>query len=388
MTLVNRPDYSVGVWASNGDIAAPTSEKIEIGHIVEKPLKEVMNWIQNRQDTGIVYLMQQGISEWVSTETYPNNSYVKRNGVIYKSLSQNTDRDPLLNTDIWRQAFDTFGSASSVQLEVDKIKTEDGYLSFYIQKSNPQASVRFDGVAFSAIQGFPSNISDQYGYVFKNFEKSGLFYTDAPVIANDGEEIVKFKKPTGLTERTTTVATTAWVQDLMYQLMDSIVPIGAIIEYTDAVVPSDNFMYAHGQAISRTAYPILFSRIGTKYGSGDGSTTFNLPDKRGLFTREWDNGKGIDSGRELGSVQQDCVQPHKHIQNLGEFYDNAGYFGKSAQKGYFGSSGGIDQDNYLLYTNDGTTFLGNNPNGEYENPPIGTETRPKNFAAVSLIRVK
>lgn len=387
MALVNRPDYSVGVWASNGDIAAPTSEKIEIGHIVEKPLKEVMNWIQNRQDRGIVYLLQQGISDWVSTETYPLNGYVKRNGVIYKALSQNEDRDPLTNTDIWRQAFDTFGSAATVQLEVDNIKNEDGYLSFYIQKSNPSATVRFYGVAYSASQGFPNSPSDEYGYVFKNSETSGLFYITSPVIAHEGQEIVKFEKPENLADKSNKAATTEWVQNLLAQMMDSIVPIGAIIEYTNEVVPSDNFMYAHGQAVSRTLYPTLFARIGTRYGAGDGSTTFNLPDKRGLFTREWDNGKGIDAGRVLGTVQQDTVEKHKHIQSLGEAYDTAGIFGKSTAKGYQGSSGGLDNDNYLWYTNDGNAYQGTNPNAD--NPDvIGDETRPKNIALVSLIRVK
>lgn len=387
MSVVSRPDYSVGVWASNGDIAAPTSEKIEIGHIVEKPLKEVMNWIQNRQDRGIVYLMQQGISEWVSTETYPLNAYVKRSGVIYKAYTQNEDRDPLSNPDIWKLAFDTYGSAAAVQLEVDKIKNEDGYLSFYIQKSNPSATVRFDGVAYSASQGFPNSSSDEYGYVFKNAETSGLFYTTVPVIAHEGQEIVKFEKPASLSDKSTSAATTEWVQNLLSQVMDSIVPIGAIIEYTNEVVPSENFMYAHGQAISRTLYPTLFARIGTRYGSGDGSTTFNLPDKRGLFSREWDNGKGIDAGRVLGTVQQDTVEKHKHIQALGEAYDTAGIFGKSTSKGYQGSQGGLDNDNYLWFTNDGTVYQNIDPNIDNPNV-IGSETRPKNIAMVSLIRVK
>lgn len=387
MALINRPDYSVGVWASNGDIAAPTSEKIEIGHIVEKPLKEVMNWIQNRQDRGIVYLLQQGISDWISTETYPVNAYVKRNGVIYKSLSQNEDRDPLTNTNIWRQAFDTFGSASEVQLEVDKIKNQDGYLSFYIQKSNPSTTVRFDGVAYSASQGFPNSVSDEYGYVFKNAETSGLFYTSAPVIVHQGQEIVKFEKPQTLADKSTNAATTEWVQNLLSQVLDSVVPIGAIIEYTSEVVPSDNFMYAHGQAISRTLYPTLFARIGTKFGSGDGSTTFNLPDKRGLFTREWDNGKGIDAGRVLGTVQQDTVEKHKHIQAIGEAGESVAIFGKSKTTGYPGTSGGQDFDNFLWYTNNGSIYQGEDPN--FENPNvIGDETRPKNIAMVSLIRVK
>lgn len=208
MAVVNRPDYSVGVWASNGDIAAPTSEKIEIGHIVEKPLKEVMNWIQNRQDKGIVYLMQQGISEWVSTETYPENGYVKRSGVIYKALSQNTDRDPLTYTDIWRQAFDTFGSAAEVQLEVDKIKTQEGYLDLYVSKNNPILNARAEGVSYVAAEGVPTLTSDEYGFTFKNHLLSGLFLAgDDPIIMRNGVEIARFDTPTNPNEDSKKVVT-------------------------------------------------------------------------------------------------------------------------------------------------------------------------------------
>ena len=58
-----------------------------------------------------------------------------------------------------------------------------------------------------------------------------------------------------------------------------------------------------GSAVSRTTYANLFTAIGTTYGAGDGSTTFNLPDGRGYFVRTWDNGAGRDSGRALGSTQ-------------------------------------------------------------------------------------
>jgi len=54
-------------------------------------------------------------------------------------------------------------------------------------------------------------------------------------------------------------------------------PVGAIIPYGGSVVPDDNFMFANGQAINRTTYNVLFSRFGTTYGAGDGSSTFNLP---------------------------------------------------------------------------------------------------------------
>lgn len=56
-------------------------------------------------------------------------------------------------------------------------------------------------------------------------------------------------------------------------------PIGAGCDYYGTTAP-ENFLFADGSAISRTEYSVLFSIIGTTYGAGDGSTTFNLPDKR------------------------------------------------------------------------------------------------------------
>ena len=61
--IVNKPDINYGIWASNGDVAVPSSEKVEIGHIVEKPKKEIVNWIENRQDQFMAYLNQVGIAE-------------------------------------------------------------------------------------------------------------------------------------------------------------------------------------------------------------------------------------------------------------------------------------------------------------------------------------
>ena len=56
-------------------------------------------------------------------------------------------------------------------------------------------------------------------------------------------------------------------------------PIGSGCDYFGTTAP-ENFMFADGSAISRTTYAALFAIIGTTYGTGDGSTTFNLPDKR------------------------------------------------------------------------------------------------------------
>lgn len=60
-----------------------------------------------------------------------------------------------------------------------------------------------------------------------------------------------------------------------------------------------NWFLCNGQAISRTQYPILFSIIGTGFGAGDGTTTFNLPDYRGKFLR----GLGGNSAANIYTTQ-------------------------------------------------------------------------------------
>ena len=65
-------------------------------------------------------------------------------------------------------------------------------------------------------------------------------------------------------------------------------PVGTIIPYAGTTIPS-NYMLCEGQALSRIEYDILFSAIGTTYGAGDGTTTFNLPNLKGRVIT------GIDS---------------------------------------------------------------------------------------------
>ena len=147
--IVNKPDINYGIWASNGDVAVPSSEKVEIGHIVEKPKKEIVNWIENRQDQFMVYLNQVGIAEWDSKTTYKANiSFVNRSGTVYKAKSQNIDKDPTLNQDIWMIAWSTYEDYLSVLSELEKIKEQEGYLDLYVSKSNPIMLSPSQGVAY------------------------------------------------------------------------------------------------------------------------------------------------------------------------------------------------------------------------------------------------
>jgi microcystin-dependent protein len=160
-------------------------------------------------------------------------------------------------------------------------------------------------------------------------------------------------------------------------------PIGAIVWFP-AITPPPSWLIADGRAVSRSTYGALFAVIGTTYGAGDGSTTFNLPDMRGMFARGWDAAGGTarncDAGRAFGSTQQDMIECHQHVTPWGEG-GPSGAFGNTATAGKRGS-GATDNDNFWYYSNNGTNYDGVlNPAGV-----IGCETRPMNVALLPCIK--
>lgn len=83
--------------------------------------------------------------------------------------------------------------------------------------------------------------------------------------------------------------------------------VGAVLPFAMNLAPT-GWLICNGQEVSRTAYARLFSRIGTLYGSGDGTTTFRIPDMRGEFVRGFDAGRGVDVGRMFGSYQSYAME--------------------------------------------------------------------------------
>jgi microcystin-dependent protein len=82
-------------------------------------------------------------------------------------------------------------------------------------------------------------------------------------------------------------------------------PVGSVFAFAAAAAPA-GYLLCNGQAVSRTTYAALWAVIGTTYGSGDGSTTFNVPDMRGEFIR------GKPDGRPLGNKQAGSFAAHTH----------------------------------------------------------------------------
>lgn len=99
-------------------------------------------------------------------------------------------------------------------------------------------------------------------------------------------------------------------------LQPKLSPAGQIAMF-GMTTPPTGWLKCNGAAVSRTTYSDLFSAIGTTWGSGDGSTTFNVPDLRGRFARALDDGKGIDSGRSIATTQASQNKSHTHTGTTG-----------------------------------------------------------------------
>ena len=89
-------------------------------------------------------------------------------------------------------------------------------------------------------------------------------------------------------------------------------PIGAVVPYAGTVAPP-GWLVADGSEVSRTTYSALFQAIGTTYGSGDGSTTFNLPDLRGrVVVAVGSNGDVAALGQNEGNAEGSRSPLHTH----------------------------------------------------------------------------
>lgn len=140
-------------------------------------------------------------------------------------------------------------------------------------------------------------------------------------------------------------------------------PIGAIIMWGSTTIPT-HYMECNGATLPRTH--ALFALYGTTWGIGDGVTTFNIPDFRGIFPRGWDHGRGVDAGRTLGSFQEDELESHTHGYTITRAFD----------------AGGIIPP----YIGGGQNSFNTATTGQIANTG-GVETRPKNNALIFLIKV-
>lgn len=155
--------------------------------------------------------------------------------------------------------------------------------------------------------------------------------------------------------------------------MVDVQPAGMIAFFGNSSAP-EGWLKCNGATISRVAYSDLFASIGTRYGAGDGSTTFTLPDLRGEFLRAWDDSRGVDSGRSFGNGQ---AQEWK-----GLWVTNTG---QNSSSGYTHNDAWLGKSTTAY---EGRLFLGywSNPSAHMGGKWGTEEVRPRNFSLLACIK--
>ena len=158
-------------------------------------------------------------------------------------------------------------------------------------------------------------------------------------------------------------------------------PSGMVMPFAGDFAPA-GWLKANGAAVSRTVYAKLFAAVGTRFGAGDGHSTFNLPDLRGEFARFWDDGRGVDAGRGLGTWQNDAVQNWEAVFT----YQRAQVHGVEKREGAFMLESEHDRGTALEGSSWATSHahIGPSVNNAARTAP---ETRPRNIALLACIKI-
>ena len=245
---------------------------------------------------------------------------------------------------------------------------------------------------------------------------SGLDITDGlPLRFQDssGSPFVSLKSPSSLSGNIALTLPSAIVNggflqtdgsgNLSFSIVEG-VPSGSVFCRAIATVPT-GYLECNGAAVSRTTYSALFAIIGTAYGAGNGSSTFNLPDLRGEFIRGFDNGRGVDSGRSVATSQGGQNASHNHSISVSGTTSNPtptltgdvrriseGYRAQGTASGVFtkvndgnnnitGSSSTSPVAGFSMDATHTHTFSASGNTGSQ-----GSEARPRNIAMMYIIK--
>ena len=205
-------------------------------------------------------------------------------------------------------------------------------------------------------------------------------YPASAYVQRNGKTYQSLSANTNSDPATQTAIWTRWgfSQNEINNLITGSQGTGKVDMFASPTLPA-GWIKANGAIVSRTTYAALFAAIGTTWGAGDGSTTFQLPDLRGYFLRVWDDGRGIDSGRALFSAQGDA------IRNI------TGGFGAFEQYGGIGTIDGVFSGSVI---NASTGFIPNNTQTPVQQftfdastvVPTAPENRPLNIALLGAIK--
>ena len=248
-------------WASAGSVATPSPEKTAEGWIEEIPPSELANFIENRQDEAIAYLMQQGIAEWLNNLEYQPSSRIQYAGVVYKALSVNINQQPNTSPAIWQPAFDEFGAAQDVQDAFDDFIAQDDPFPQYVKENDAiltgdTQAERLELDVLNVRKATPS-VGNPKGVVFGDLQTTGFYQATDDKVAYQQAGVVTAQMPNAATVPTSTndktLATMEWVQQLIAEATRT--KVGALYFTTNNVNPNTELgygtwqKYAEGRAI-------------------------------------------------------------------------------------------------------------------------------------------
>lgn len=376
--MTTKPDMT-RIWASG---AAPTNiedpevttvGKFAAGWVDEIPPFEQFNFLQQLFTTSAAYINEQGIGEYDTVTDYPVNALVKgSNGAIYRAASANgpasTAKNPVGDTtEVWVYA-----------LRAGTLKGTQASANTYTAKlpSSLAAGMLFD-IDFAA----NNTSSCTLNTVPIKLNGGAINPVSGDIIANVRATVVYRASPTahfallnpGITGRFPEAPEDGLQyvrQDAAWTIVQG-VPTGAVF-YVPASAAPFGSIKANGASLSRTTYADLWayaqasgnlvtqaSKQTGQFGTGDESTTFTIPDLRGVFARGWDDGRSLDPGRVIGSYQADEFEAHGKHGNVQTTIGNAEY-----------AAGRVP----AIYQTSGSSDRG------------GDETRPKNAALLACIQ--
>jgi len=145
-----------------------------------------------------------------------------------------------------------------------------------------------------------------------------------------GAKVVNVGTPTLSTDATTFID------------LQNYVPTGCVKMYAGSTPPS-SWLICDGGAVSRTTYADLFAVIGTTYGQGNGSTTFNVPDMRGNVV-VGHNGSTYNRGSTGGSPTHEIttaempIHSHTGTSDVGGAHSHTGTIGSTGSHQHTGST--------------------------------------------------
>ncbi|HEX5276480.1 MAG TPA: hypothetical protein VFW42_02300 [Fluviicoccus sp.] len=165
-------------------------------------------------------------------------------------------------------------------------------------------------------------------------------------------------------------------------------PIGSLHPNIADLIPAGGYCKPNGAVLTRADYPWLWDLAGVSgnlvseaawaagqqggFSTGDTATTFRVLELRGEFVRVWDDGRGADTGRGIGSWKADSIKDHKHFRNESEHEEQALDGDTPGSKGTIG--GGSSSDSLLTITGGMTAAA-------------GTETAPRNIAVPWFVKM-